>query len=459
MAESQERTDREREAARRERDRRRVQREDEVAEPSEAPGREQEPFAGDGHGKLFDEKASGDADPFTDEHEVAAGTRRMSRLERVGAPRALRPPSPARDRSRKPHLPRRAHAPYSRSSRIFSLLALLIAGALIWCLVELFQPFHGPGHGSVTVTIPRNSSSSQVGDLLAHDGVISSSFFFGLRATLAGDHGDLRAGTYHLKQGMSYGDVLKVLTKAPPVAKVSNLTIVEGRTRRQVDALLRSEEIQGSYLAETRSSRLLDPVAYKAPRRTPSLEGFLFPSTYQLRDPIRISDLVTDQLRTFKRQFARVNLDYAHRKHLTAYDVLTIASMVQAEAGTARDAPLVASVIYNRLRLGMALQIDATTRYATGNYTRPLTKSELNSRSPYNTRIHTGLPPTPIDNPGIASIQAAAHPRQTKYLYFVVKPCGNGGQAFASNYVQFQQLEDRYNAARAARGRSPEFCR
>jgi UPF0755 protein len=107
----------------------------------------------------------------------------------------------------------------------------------------------------------------------------------------------------------------------------------------------------------------------------------------------------------------------------------------------------------------MPLQIDATTRYATGNYTRPLTVSELSSSSPYNTRIHKGLPPTPIDNPGMAAIQAAAHPANTNYLYFVVKPCGNGEQAFASSFQQFEKLAQQYQTARAQRGgRSPSHC-
>ena len=108
---------------------------------------------------------------------------------------------------------------------------------------------------------------------------------------------------------------------------------------------------------------------------------------------------------------------------------------------------------------GMPLQIDATTRYATGNYSRPLTVSELNSASPYNTRIHKGLPPTPIDNPGLDAINAAAHPARTRYLYFVVKPCGNGASAFTSNYNQFLAFQRKYQAARAKRGgKSPTHC-
>ena len=130
--------------------------------------------------------------------------------------------------------------------------------------------------------------------------------------------------------------------------------------------------------------------------------------------------------------------------------------MIEAEAGTAHDRPLIASVIYNRLRDRMTLGIDATIRYAVNNYTSPLTASQLNSSSPYNTRLHLGLPPTPIDNPSLASIEAAAHPARTNYLYFVAKPCGNGASAFASTNAQFQVDVQRYDQARAKRGgRSP----
>jgi uncharacterized YceG family protein len=262
-----------------------------------------------------------------------------------------------------------------------------------------------------------------------------------------------------MQLGMSYGAALKALTTPPPVAKTSNLTLIEGRTRKQIDTLLRDQKIGTGYLDATRHSPLLDPAQYGAPRDTPSLEGFLFPNTYQLRDPISIPALVADQLKTFRREFSTVNLQQAESRHFTPYQVLIIASMVQAEAQTAHDRPLIASVIYNRLADHMPLQIDATTRYATGNYTRPLTQSELNSPSPYNTRIHAGLPPTPIDSPGLASIQAAAHPAHTKYLYFVVKPCGNGSHAFASSYSQFLADVQRYYSARAARGgNSPAKC-
>jgi UPF0755 protein len=386
---------------------------------------------------------------YTDEHELdaggedqqleaAAGTRRVTRLSHPPAPLKLKSSS-----SRSPKVPgKRRH---SRVGRLLSLVALVLAAGLIWFLIQLFQPFHGKPHGSVRVTIAPGTGSRKVGDLLARDGVVASGFFFELRATLAGERSDLRGGTYRLQLGMSYGSVLKILTTPPRAAKVTELTVTEGRTRHEVDQLLRKQGVKGSYLAATRRSRLLNLRSYGAPRDTSSLEGFLFPATYQLIDPIHISALVADQLRTFRQRFSRVNLSYARSRHLTRYDALIIASLIESETPTSHDRPLVSSVIYNRLADNMPLQLDSTTRFATGNLTKPLTVSQLNSNSPYNTRKRSGLPPTPIDSPGLASIEAAAHPARTSFLYFFAKPCSQGS-VFASNFTQFLGQERRFSS-------------
>ena len=185
----------------------------------------------------------------------------------------------------------------------------------------------------------------------------------------------------------------------------------------------------------------------------------MFPDTYQLRVPVSIGALIADQLTAFKQHFATVGMGYARSKNLTPYDVLIIASIIEKEAATRHDFPLVASVIYNRLRDHIPLGMDSTTRYEFNDYTKPLTESQLSSPSPYNTRLHDGLPPTPISNPGMTAINAAAHPARTNYLYFVVKPCGNGASVFESSYTKFLQDSARYQQARAQRGgRSPTSC-
>ena len=198
-----------------------------------------------------------------------------------------------------------------------------------------------------------------------------------------------------------------------------------------------------SYLAATRRKRAIPGFG----RTKRPLEGFLFPDTYDFDRSSTSAYLVAEQLSTFQQQWGTVNLAYARSKNLTPYDVLTIASMIEGEAQVPKERPLVAAVIYNRLRLKMPLGIDATLRYGLHiPPTKSLTESELHNPTPYNTRLHLGLPPTPIDNPGLASIEAAAHPAHVDYLYFVRKP-DHRHHYFTDNYQDFLQHEAEYGYA------------
>jgi UPF0755 protein len=153
-----------------------------------------------------------------------------------------------------------------------------------------------------------------------------------------------------------------------------------------------------------------------------------------------------------------VDLGYAKSKNLDVYDVLTIASMIDREVQVPRERELVSAVIYNRLSAGEPLGIDATIRYATGNFDKPLTESELAIDSPYNTRLNAGLPPTPIGNPGLASIKAAAKPAKVDYRFYVVKPGTCGEHVFTASEAEFEQAADRYQEALEAEGGSPTEC-
>jgi uncharacterized YceG family protein len=247
-------------------------------------------------------------------------------------------------------------------------------------------------------------------------------------------------------------------TPPPVVVRTITLTIPEGYTRAQTAQVAKQEGLRGSYAKDSIHSKYLKPAKYGG-KGAKNLEGFLFPDTFELEKHASTADLVQLQLEDFKRRIAGVKMSYARSKNLTTYDVLTIASMIEHEAGLESQRKLVAAVIYNRLHDGMPLGIDATTRFATGNYTRPLTESELAVESPYNTRTHTGLPPGPIDSPGLASIEAAAHPARVDYLYYVAEPGACNKLAFASTEAEFNADVERYNSARqAAGGNSPDSC-
>ena len=341
-------------------------------------------------------------------------------------------------------------------ARVLLAAVIAVVLAFVWAA---FQPFAGDGDGRVRVDIPRDSSVGKIGDLLDRAGVVPSASLFELRATLGGDRGHLRAGVYYLRKHMSYGGVLDRLT-AGPASDVVEVTIPEGLSRAQIAPIARKAGLTGDYVKTTADRSMLDFRRYGLQRAPSTLEGFLFPATYELRRGASAGLLVAKQLAALDQRLAGVDLAYARRKNLTVFDVLTIASMVEREAQVARDRPLIAAVIYNRLHQHQVLAIDATIRYATGNWSSPLTKSQLAIDSAYNTRTHAGLPPGPIGNPGLASMEAAAHPAHVGYLYYVVKPGTCGEHVFSSTFAQFQRDQQRYQAAREAAGeRSPTSCR
>jgi UPF0755 protein len=247
---------------------------------------------------------------------------------------------------------------------------------------------------------------------------------------------------------------------APVAAKPPTLKIIfpEGFTRREMAA--RIATVNGiarerrninpqlsadAYLKATANSRIPGKFAEDGKRRP--LEGFLFPASYEFEPKTTSRQLINRQLEAFERAWQQVDLTYAESRNLTPYDVLVIASLVEKEVSEPEERALVAAVIYNRLRAGMNLGIDATTRYGLNvPATEPLRESHLASENPYNTRNPAilGLPPTPIANPGLASMQAAAHPAPVDYLYFVRKP--------DKRHHFFTNDEDEFNAYLAQHG-------
>ena len=333
----------------------------------------------------------------------------------------------------------------------------VVAVAAIVFLLALFQPFKGAGGEPVRVSIPKDAGVGEIADILADRDVISNATLFEVRATLDGNRGDLKPGIYELRKDMPYGDAIDRLVKGPS-RQIIQLTIPEGLSRREIAPLAGRAGVRGDYVQASADAGLL-PRRYRLQGKPDSLEGFLFPATYELRNGASASNLVRRQLAAFDDNLAQVDQSYARRKNLTPLDIVTIASMIEREVQQPRERKLVAAVIYNRLKQGIPLGIDATIRYATGNWQQPLTQSQLALDSPYNTRKNAGLPPGPIGNPGLASLQAAARPARVGYLYYVVKPGTCGEHAFSSTAAEFERDRQRYNAAReAAGGQSPTKC-
>jgi uncharacterized YceG family protein len=338
--------------------------------------------------------------------------------------------------------------------RFAVVIAAVLLGFALWFINSTFQPFHGAGSDGVAVVVPKGADAGRIGDILERAGVIDSSFFFQVNATLTMRRGDLLDGHYLLRKGMTNGEAIDALMQGPKakVVKTYTVTLPEGLSRREIAPLAKKDGVQGDYAkASNRDAARREARKLGMPKGTKTTEGFLFPATYMLTAGATANTLVDKQLAAFKENFAKLDMSYAKRRNLTRYDVLIIASMVEREASLDRERPLVAAVIYNRLKRGMPLGIDATIRYAENNWTRPLRVSELERDGPYNTRLRRGLPPTPIGNPGLASLRATAHPSSKSYLFYVRKPGKSGEHAFSSTDAQFERDVKRYQDSRQSK--------
>jgi cell division protein YceG involved in septum cleavage len=254
-------------------------------------------------------------------------------------------------------------------------------------------------------------------------------------------------------------------TKTVSTPKIVKVLVPEGTTRLQIAQIAAKDGLTGSYRAASRSSPLLDPRHYGAPATTRTLEGFLFPATYDEYPGAPASKLVADQVTAFGENMTPALQARARALHLSVYQLLIVASMVEREAKVASDRAKVAAVIYNRLHREMPLGVDATIYYAIEvqrnipTYTKELTEADLHMNSAFNTRTHVGLPPTPIANPGLAAIEAAAHPAAVSYLYYVNAADGCGEMAFSNTATEFETNAAAYNEAVRRNGGKPPACK
>jgi UPF0755 protein len=329
---------------------------------------------------------------------------------------------------------------------VLLLFVALVIGAFAWAEGQIHPGgHHGP---NVAVHVPQGASTSEIGAILARAGVIHDSTLFSLYVRIKGE-GPLLPGSYSLPRNSSYSSAISALEAGPKLV-TDTLRIPEGYTIRQIAAAvaaLPDLHLSASrFLAAAASGEVRSP--YEPPGVN-NLEGLLFPDTYQVQQG-ETEDVVLETLvGEFDDQASQVGLAAAAaRLHLTPYQVVTVASIVEREAKLTGDRGPVASVLYNRLRAGMPLGADSTQTYYLRLSHPALTPSvaQLNAASPYNTRRIKGLPPTAISNPGLASLQAAAAPPNTSNLYFVqVKPDGQLG--YAATAAGFAQLQAECRAA------------
>lgn len=347
---------------------------------------------------------------------------------------------------------------HSSVRRVTAVLLLACALGICGALVALTLSFNGTPNieagNRVVVVIPAGATAADVATILANKGVVANRTTFLARVKVNGDGARFQAGTYRLLTGSSYDAVVRKLSQGPPPAPTFSMTFPEGERvvdyARRIDDERNASQADGlpplpaytgdEYLRALRSYRV--PATYRPPSGTRTMEGFLFPATYELRKTSEPDDLIDKQMQAFADSFDDVDLSYARSKNLTPYEVVVIASMVEREARLDKERPLVAAVIYNRLRERMTLGIDATIQYAvsgSSGWKTSLTQSDLAIDSPFNSRLRVGLPPTPIANPGRKSLEAAAHPADVDYLFYIANPDASKGNHF------FTKSQDEFN--------------
>ena len=372
---------------------------------------------------------------------------RAARAQRVGRPG-------------RPALPPSAPNPRFRRSfrRVLALLAMIFIGAALWAINATFQPLRGEDDqaGAVAVKIPEGADARSIGELLERKGVIEDARFFEINATLTFRRRDLITGDYVLRRDMTNGAAIEALMQGPEVKVVETfaVTIPEGLSIREAAPAVNDSGIKGDYRKAVRNPEVVARARELGlPRSRKTVEGFLFPATYQLKVGATARALVDKQLDAYSQNAGKLDLKAARRKNLTRYDILILASLIERETPSDKERPLVSSVIYNRLKQDEPLGIDATTRYYERKWSGQLLESELADDNPFNTRLNQGLPPTPIGNPGLASLKAAAKPARTDFLFYTVKP--GACHAFAETLAEHERNVAAYQAAFDEEGNAP----
>ena len=327
---------------------------------------------------------------------------------------------------------------------IFIIIACGAGGALVfWGYSYLRSPV---AHDKADryIEIPRGTSPSLIISRLEKEGVIRRGWPLLVYIKLKGLGGKLKAGEYRFPSPVSPMAVLNKLLEGEE--RLNRFTVIEGWTRWDIAAAMtRMPELQLAssdealaLLNDTSAIRDIDPTAE-------NLEGYLFPDTYSFPPDAKSTEVVAEMVKRFRRVWKPEWQTRAAQLGFTPRQIVTIASLIETEAKLKEERPLIASVIYNRLRNGQALGIDSSIIYASklaGKWKNDgkVYKSDIERRSPYNTRIYTGLPPGPIASPSQKSLEAALYPAETDYLYYVRNPDrDDGAHNFYNNSTDFER--------------------
>lgn len=335
-----------------------------------------------------------------------------------------------------------------------SLLLLILGGIALYAAGQL-RPVK-PGDDEVRVLIPQGMGSGEIAAVLEQQGVIRDGFIFKIYLRYTGQGGHFQAGEYTIKPGLTLDQIIAKLNAGDTVKEeMIQFTIPEGFTIEQIaDRLSEQQFIDRHTFMElladqppSWSSPWADEIPARDKLKHP-LEGYLFPETYEMKKGSTEAELLNRMLHELDRKIQELPEDWKvqlEAKKISFHQMMTIASLIEREVVVPEERPIVAGVIFNRLRVHMKLQIDATVQYALGKQKERLFEKDLQVDSPYNTYLHEGLPPGPIASPSLDAIKAVLYPKETNYLFYVTKKDGSQEHWFAETFKQHQENIEKSN--------------
>lgn len=327
--------------------------------------------------------------------------------------------------------------------KLFFLLTLAAVAIAITLYGILLWKNPAKNNQEIVILVPKGSTITSLSDSLAKYDLIRSKLTFKLAARLTGGSSNLQPGSYRINHGLSNGEIISRLL-GTEFALLFEVTFPEGSNIRKIASIAKEKLGLDSALVFKAAHDTAFIRSLGIPKQAKSAEGFLFPDTYRFYLMMTPHELLKRMTTRFKEILPDSLLATASSMGMSKYQLITFASIVEAEARRADEREIISGVYFNRLKIGMKLEADPTIQYGLG-LSRQITHEDLLKPNPYNTYQIVGLPPGPINNPGKAAVLSALHPAHHDKLFFVAKSDGSGGHYFSHNYGEQQQMIKKSN--------------
>lgn len=344
-----------------------------------------------------------------------------------------------------------------KSKKIIVPIVSIIVVFVIMATFVVIQigPYNKNNNDDIVVDVPTGSTLGQIADILKENNLIKNKTLFKLYVRVSNNASKLKSGKYLFNQTYSNKGIIEDLSKGKIYNDGIKITVPEGSTSFEITDILVKNKLGDKSVYEdliNKPKSFKDKFKFIDDENIKSLEGFLYPSTYYFDEKQTEKEVLDHMLETFESKYNEKLQKRQKELKTPLYEVINLASIVEKEAVLDEDRPIIASVFYNRIKIGMPLQSDATIQYIFKERKKSITYNDLKIDSPYNSYKEKGLPPTPIANPGIKSIEAVLYPASTEYLYFVATI--EGGNTYSKTYEEHIKNVEKYRKDREERNDS-----